>query len=163
MLSILKLDSILLTLLSTVIRVSFPLSLSQKGICSSIVYHKTLHLYYKFPYYEKRTHNLLRCHCHSNLPPLHFRCLPLRLTIFLTTLYHCDTIFCDTLQGLQDNHQIPSIPCKSSISTTFGHLIFLYDLKNIKLQIIRLICCPEYWMIWSLCPELNLTKSLMHI
>lgn len=50
MLSILKLDSILLTLLSTVIRVSFPLSLSQKGICSSIVYHKTLHLYYKFPY-----------------------------------------------------------------------------------------------------------------
>lgn len=67
MLSILKLDSILLTLLSTVIRVSFPLSLSQKGICSSIVYHKTLHLlYYKFPYYEKRTHNLLRCHCHSN-------------------------------------------------------------------------------------------------
>ena len=24
-------------------------------------------------------------------PPLHFRCLPLRLTIFLTTLYHCDT------------------------------------------------------------------------
>ena len=92
MLSILKLDSILLTLLSTVIRVSFPLSLSQKGICSSIVYHKTLHLlYYKFPYYEKRTHNLLRCHCHSNLPPLHFRCLPLRLTIFLTTLYHCDT------------------------------------------------------------------------
>ena len=43
MLSILKLDSILLTLLSTVIRVSFPLSLSQKGICSSIVY-------YKFPY-----------------------------------------------------------------------------------------------------------------
>ena len=43
MLSILKLDSILLTLLSTVIRVSFPLSLSQKGICSSIVYHK-------FPY-----------------------------------------------------------------------------------------------------------------
>lgn len=83
MLSILKLDSILLTLLSTVIRVSFPLSLSQKGICSSIVYHKTLHLYYKFPYYEKRTHNLLRCHCHSNLPPLHFRCLPLRLTIFL--------------------------------------------------------------------------------
>lgn len=93
MLSILKLDSILLTLLSTVIRVSFPLSLSQKGICSSIVYHKTLHLYYKFPYYEKRTHNLLRCHCHSNLPPLHFRCLPLRLTIFLTTLYHCDTIF----------------------------------------------------------------------
>lgn len=49
MLSILKLDSILLTLLSTVIRVSFPLSLSQKGICSSIVYHKTLHLYYKFP------------------------------------------------------------------------------------------------------------------
>lgn len=99
MLSILKLDSILLTLLSTVIRVSFPLSLSQKGICSSIVYHKTLHLYYKFPYYEKRTHNLLRCHCHSNLPPLHFRCLPLRLTIFLTTLYHCDTIFCDTLRG----------------------------------------------------------------
>lgn len=83
MLSILKLDSILLTLLSTVIHVSFPLSLSQKGICSSIVYHKTLHLYYKFPYYEKRTHNLLRCHCHSNLPPLHFRCLPLRLTIFL--------------------------------------------------------------------------------
>lgn len=69
MLSILKLDSILLTLLSTVIRVSFPLSLSQKGICSSIVYHKTLHLYYKFPYYEKRTHNRLRCHCHSNLPP----------------------------------------------------------------------------------------------
>ena len=104
MLSILKLDSILLTLLSTVIHVSFPLSLSQKGICSSIVYHKTLHLYYKFPYYEKRTHNLLRCHCHSNLPPLHFRCLPLRLTIFLTTLYHCDTIFCDTLQGLQANH-----------------------------------------------------------
>mgnify|MGYP003228627109 FL=1 len=50
MLSILKLDSILLTLLSTVIRVSFPLSLSQKGICFSIVYHKTLHLYYKFPY-----------------------------------------------------------------------------------------------------------------
>ena len=104
LLSILKLDSILLTLLSTVIHVSFPLSLSQKGICSSIVYHKTLHLYYKFPYYEKRTHNLLRCHCHSNLPPLHCRCLPLRLTIVLTTLYHCDTIFCDTLQGLQANH-----------------------------------------------------------
>ena len=64
MLSILKLDSILLTLLSTVIRVSFPLSLSQKGICSSIVYHKTLHLYYKFPYYEERTYNLLRYHYH---------------------------------------------------------------------------------------------------
>ena len=84
MLSILKLDSILLTLLSTVIHVSFPpFPFRRKVICSSIVYHKTLHLYYKFPYYEKRTHNLLRCHCHSNLPPLHFRCLPLRLTIFL--------------------------------------------------------------------------------
>ena len=64
MLSILKLDSILLTLLSTVIRVSFLLSLSQKGICSSIVYHKTLHLYYKFSYYEERTYNLLRYHYH---------------------------------------------------------------------------------------------------
>lgn len=62
--SILKLDSILLTLLSTVIRVSFLLSLSQKGICSSIVYHKTLHLYYKFSYYEERTYNLLRYHYH---------------------------------------------------------------------------------------------------
>jgi len=82
MLSILKLDSILLTLLSTVIRVSFPLSLSQKGICSSIVYHKTLHLYYKFPYYEKRTHNLLRCHCHSNLPPH-----------FISGAYHSDLPF----------------------------------------------------------------------
>ena len=62
--SILKLDSILLTLLSTVIRVSFLLSLSQKGICSSIVYHKTLHLYYKFSYYEERTYNLLRYQYH---------------------------------------------------------------------------------------------------
>lgn len=62
--SILKLDSILLTLLSTVIRVSFLLSPSQKGICSSIVYHKTLHLYYKFSYYEERTYNLLRYHYH---------------------------------------------------------------------------------------------------
>lgn len=64
--SILKLDSILLTLLSTVIRVSFllSLSLSQKGICSSIVYHKTLHLYCKFSYYEERTYNLLRYHYH---------------------------------------------------------------------------------------------------
>ena len=138
MLSILKLDSILLTLLSTVIRVSSPLSLSQKGICSSIVYHKTLHLYYKFPYYEKRTHNLLRCHCHSNLPPLHFRCLPLRLTIFLTTLYHCDTIFCNTLRGLQAYHQTRSNPCKSSISATFCHLLLINDLENEKLKIIRL-------------------------
>ncbi len=86
MLSILKLDSILLTLLSTVIRVSFPLSLSQKGICSSIVYHKTLHLYYKFPYYEKRTHNLLRCHCHSNFPPH-----------YISGAYHSDLPFYTTV------------------------------------------------------------------
>lgn len=138
MLSILKLDSILLTLLSTVIHVSFPLSLSQKGICSSIVYHKTLHLYYKFPYYEKRTHNLLRCHCHSNLPPLHFRCLPLRLTTFLTTLNHGFVIFCDTLRGFLCKHQIPSIPYKSSIFSTFCHLLFINDLENEKLKIIRL-------------------------
>ena len=142
MLSILKLDSILLTLLSTVIHVSFPLSLSQKGICSSIVYHKTLHLYYKFPYYEKRTHNLLRCHCHSNLPPLHFRCLPLRLTIFLTTLYHCDTIFCDTLRGFLCKHQMPLIPYKSSIPSTFQSLLLIHHLKNVEFQIVRFIRRP---------------------
>ena len=100
MLSILKLDSILLTLLSTVIRVSFPLSLSQKGICSSIVYHKTLHLYYKFPYYEERTHNLLRYHYRSTLPLITFQVLTTQTYHFSYHFsYHCDTIFCDTLRG----------------------------------------------------------------
>ena len=92
MLSILKLDSILLTLLSTVIRVSFPLSLSQKGICSSIVYHKTLHLYYQFPYYEERTYNLLRYHYHF-MVTIHYISgayhsdLPLFLPLFLPLWY----------------------------------------------------------------------------
>ena len=91
MLSILKLDSILLTLLSTVIRVSFPLSLSQKGICSSIVYHKTLHLYYKFPYYEERTYNLLRYHYHF-MVTIHYISgayhsdLPFFLTFYTTVI-----------------------------------------------------------------------------
>ena len=91
MLSILKLDSILLTLLSTVIRVSFLLSLSQKGICSSIVYHKTLHLYYKFSYYEERTYNLLRYHYHFIVTTRHISGayhsdLPLFLPLYTTVI-----------------------------------------------------------------------------
>ena len=92
---------------------------------------------------------------------LHFRCLPLTLTIFLTTLYHCDTIFCDTLRGLQANHQMPSSPCKSSISATFSRLLLIYNLEDVELQIIAFICGPEDWVIRSLCTEFYLTQSFV--
>ena len=86
-----------------------------------------------------------------------------RLTIFLTTLYHCDTIFCDTLRGLQAYHQTRSNPCKSSISATFSHLLFIHHLKNVELQIVRLICCPQDRMIRRLCPELYLPQAFVYI
>ena len=52
--------------------------------------------------------------------------LPLRLT----TLYHCDTIFCNTLRGLQAYHQTRSNPCKSSISATFSRLLLQTDVQR---------------------------------
>ena len=135
MLSILKLDSILLTLLSTVIRVSFPLSLSQKGICSSIVYHKTLHLYYKFPYYEERTYNLLRYQYHfivtihyisgayhSDLPLF----LPLYTTVirYFAILYKVCKLITKDLPALV-NQAFPSLSVIYFSSTT-------WKMKNFK-------------------------------
>lgn len=113
MLSILKLDSILLTLLSTVIRVSFPLSLSQKGICSSIVYHKTLHLYCKFSYYEERTYNLLRYHYHF------------KSSIFATFIH---LLLLNYLKNKELNNCFPScfvvvLPCPKI--NLFTHLSFI--------------------------------------
>ena len=109
MLSILKLDSILLTLLSTVIRVSFPLSLSQKGICSSIVYHKTLHLYYKFPYYEERTYNLLRYHYHfivttHYISGAYHSDLPLFLPLYTTVIRYFAILY-EVCKLITKHHQ----------------------------------------------------------
>jgi len=42
----------------------FPFTERYLFFYSIIVYHKTLHLYYKFSYYEERTYNLLRYHYH---------------------------------------------------------------------------------------------------
>lgn len=44
-------------------------------------------------------------------------------------------------------------------------LFFLHNLKNEKLKIITLrhirTICPQNRMVWSLCPELNLSQSLV--
>lgn len=45
----------------------------------------------------------------------------------------------------------------------FWVLLFIHNLKNIKLQIIRLIRRPQNRMIWSLRPKLDLTQPFMHI
>lgn len=94
-----------------------------------------------------------------------FRCLPLRLTTFLTTLNHGFVIFYDTLRGFLCKHQMPSIPYKSSITATFKPLLFIDDLEDIKLQIITLRhirrICPENRMIRRLCSEFHLAESLV--
>ena len=131
MLSILKLDSILLTLLSTVIRVSFPLSLSQKGICSSIVYHKTLHLYYKFSYYEERTYNLLRYHYHfivttRYISGAYHSNLPLYTTVirYFAILYKVCKLITKYLPALV-NQAFPSLSIIYFSSTT-------WKIKNLR-------------------------------
>ncbi len=45
----------------------------------------------------------------------------------------------------------------------FSTLLLLTNLKNIKLQIIRIPRSPQYRMIRRLCPELHLPQPLMHI
>ena len=52
-------------------------------------------------------------------------------------------------------------PHKTKLSTTFQPLLLFYHLKNIKFQIIALICRPQDRVIRSLRAELDLAQTLV--
>ena len=56
---------------------------------------------------------------------------------------------------------MPSIPYKSSISATFRSLSFINHLKNVELEVIALVRCPQDRMIRALGLELYLAETLM--
>ena len=58
---------------------------------------------------------------------------------------------------------MPSIPYKSSISTTSQLLLLINHLEDEELQIVRLICCPQDRMIRRLCPELYLPQAFVYV
>ena len=63
--------------------------------------------------------------------------------------------------SLQAYHQTRSSPCKSSISTTSQLLLLINDLKDVELEVITLVRCPQDWMIRALCLEFYLAETLM--
>ena len=63
--------------------------------------------------------------------------------------------------SLQAYHQTRSSPCKSSISTTSQLLLLINDLKDVELEVITLVRCPQDRMIRALCLEFYLAETLM--
>ena len=62
---------------------------------------------------------------------------------------------------MQAYHQARSSPCKSSISTTSQLLLLINDLKDVELEVITLVRCPQDRMIRALCLEFYLAETLM--
>ena len=56
---------------------------------------------------------------------------------------------------------MPSSPYKSSIPATFQLLLLLNHLKNIELEVIALVRCPQDRMIRTLGLEFYLAETLM--
>ena len=56
---------------------------------------------------------------------------------------------------------MPSIPYKSSISATSQLLLLFNYLKNVELEVIALVRCPQDRMIRALCLEFYLAETLM--